>query len=119
MASLAVTIIMIFLLLFENSFSLIVIPHLFILSMTTFSLSSLLQAHLAGVSTTSERDILLGLYFTLGQGVSSLWSTLLGSLVDLYSFNAIWVTMVSASVSAMVCLIISYKIFMEKRAIKN
>ena len=115
MVSLAVTTTTILLLNFEDSFSLLIIPHLFILSMTTFSMSSLLQAHLAGVSTTSERDILLGLFFTVGYGVSSLWSTFLGSLIDLFSFKAIWVTMVFTGVSAMICLLIAYRAFMTKQ----
>ncbi|MDQ1281348.1 MAG: hypothetical protein QG670_2613, partial [Thermoproteota archaeon] len=119
MSSLAVTTITIFLLNFEGSFSLLVVPHLFILSMTTFSMTSLLQAHLAEVSTTSQREILLGLYFTMGQGVSALWSTFLGYLVDLYSYNAIWITMVFAGVAAMACLVIAYRAFMKKRLEKR
>ncbi|MCJ7574776.1 MFS transporter, partial [Candidatus Bathyarchaeota archaeon] len=72
--SLLTTTATIFLLTLYRGFNLILIPHLFILSMTTFSMSSILQAQLARSSGPGERDILLGLYFTFGFGVSSLWS---------------------------------------------
>lgn len=103
--SLAVTTTSIYLLTFYQEYSILLIPHLFILSMTTFSISSLLQAQLANSSTSEQRDILLGLYFTFGFGVSSLWSTLLGALVDNYSFNVVWITMVGAGIAALTCLI--------------
>ncbi|MCX6642788.1 MAG: MFS transporter [Candidatus Bathyarchaeota archaeon] len=103
--SLAVTTTSIYLLTFYQGYSIILIPHLFILSMTTFSISSLLQAQLVNSSTSEQRDILLGLYFTFGFGVSSLWSTLLGALVDNYSFNVVWITMVGAGIAALSCLI--------------
>ena len=103
--SLAITTITIFLLTLYQGYNLILIPHLFLLSMTTFSMGSLLQAQLANNSSSAERDILLGLFFTFGSGVSSLWSTLLGALVDTYSFNIIWLTMVGAGIAALLCLL--------------
>jgi FSR family fosmidomycin resistance protein-like MFS transporter len=107
MFSLMTTTTMIFLLTFYTGFNLLLIPHLFILSMTTFSMSSLLQAHLARSASPAERDILLGLFFTFGFGISSLWSTLLGAVIDTYSFNLVWYTMVGAGVGALICLIIA------------
>jgi predicted MFS family arabinose efflux permease len=107
--SLAITTSTIFLLTLYQGFNIILIPHLFILSMTTFSISSLLQAQLANSSTSEERDILLGLYFTFGFGVSSLWSTLLGALIDNYSFNAVWLTMVGAGIAALSCFIFVFR----------
>ena len=103
--SLATTTATIFLLTLYQGFNLILVPHLFVLSMTTFSMSSILQAHLASSAGPGERDILLGLFFTFGFGVSSLWSTLLGALIDSYSFNAVWLTMVGAGVAALLCLL--------------
>ncbi len=90
-----------------NEFSYVIVPHLFILSMSTFSMSSILQAQLVRVSTPEIRDILLGLFFTFGFGVSSLWSTLLGSIIDNYSFNMVWYTMVAAGIAAQLCLYIA------------
>lgn len=103
--SLMTTTTTIFLLTLYQGFNLILVPHLFFLSMTTFSMSSILQAHLARSAGPSERDILLGLFFTFGFGVSSLWSTLLGALIDSYSFSAVWLTMVGAGIAALLCLL--------------
>ncbi len=104
-----VTTVAIYLLTLYGAFSYMIVPHLFILSMTTFPLSSLLQAYLASVSNPAERDILIGLYFTLGFGLSSLWSTLLGSVVDIYSFGALWIVMAATSLGAVVCLLLTYR----------
>jgi MFS family permease len=104
MLSLATTTIMVFLLSMYGSFNMILIPHLFILSMTTFSMSSILQAFLAKNATAAERDILLGLFFTFGFGISSLWSTLLGAVIDAYSFTYVWYIMTGAGIAALVCL---------------
>lgn len=102
--SLLTTTICIFFLTVYTNYNLVLVPHLFLLSMTTFSMSSILQAHLVRVSTPELRDILLGLFFTFGFGVSSLWSTLLGAIIDTYSFNFVWYTMVAAGIAAQLCL---------------
>ena len=104
MFSLLITTFCIILLTLYNGFNVILVPHLFLLSMTTFSLSSILQAHLVSMSTPELRDILLGLFFTFGFGVSSVWSTLLGAIIDAYSFNVVWLTMAGAGIAAQVCL---------------
>ena len=74
---------------------------------------------MAEASTTAQREILLGLYFTVGQGVGALWSTLLGYLVDLFSYKAIWVTMVFAGIGAMMCLVTAYRIFIKNRQLET
>ncbi len=109
--SLVVATFTIYLLSLYSGFSLLIVPHLFILSLTTFPLTSLLQAHLASVSSTSQRDILLGLFLTLGFGVSSVWSAFLGSVVDTFSFVDIWYVMALAGIGAIICLIIAYRDF--------
>ena len=103
--SLGITTATIFMLTFYKGYNLLLIPHLFVLSMTTFGMSSLLQAQLVKNATQAEKDVLLGFYFTFGFGVNALWSTLLGALIDSFSFNAIWLTMVGAGLAAQVCLI--------------
>lgn len=76
----------------HNAFTLLLIPHLFIIGGTSFAYGSLLQAHLATVLSPRQRDVVLGLYFTLGFGVSSIWTALTGVLIDAYnSFNPAWV----------------------------
>jgi predicted MFS family arabinose efflux permease len=115
MVSLTMTTITIYLLTLYSSFSIIMVPHLFILSMTTFSMSSLLQAHIASASSPAERDILMGLFFTLGFGVSSIWSTLLGVVIDRFSFGVVWLIMVGTGIGAMICLLVAYRIFRTKQ----
>jgi len=82
----------IFLLTLHNSFGLLLVPHIFIIGITSFSFSSLLQAHLASISTPQQRDILLGFFFTIGFGISALWTTYTGFLIDTYgSFTPAWI----------------------------
>lgn len=115
MVSLAVTTTMIYLLTLYGSFSVLMVPHLFVLSMTTFSMSSLLQAHIASAAGPAERDIIIGLFFTLGFGVSSVWSTLLGFVIDRFSFGTVWLIMVGTGIAGMLCLLVAYKIFRTKQ----
>lgn len=103
------TILAVCLLTIYSSFSPILIPHLFIIGVTTFSIPTLLQSHLTAISTDSQRDILLGLYFTFGFGVSSLWSTIMGNFVDWYSFNALWAFMSTLGFVALFMLFSAYR----------
>jgi len=74
------------------SFNVLLVVHLFIIGATSFSFSSLLQAHLASISTQRQRDIMFGLYFTIAHGLSSMWTALTGFLIDTYgSFNPAWI----------------------------
>jgi len=114
MACICSTIVMVFLLTTYSSFTLILVPHLFIIGVTTYSISSLLQAHLATISSSSQRDVLLGLYFTFGFGISSLWSTIMGRLIDLYSFNAVWTMMSSLGLVALFMLYNAYQCSPQK-----
>ncbi len=109
MACTCSTILMVYLLTLYSSFTLVLVPHLFIIGATTFSIPSLLQAYLAGISTSSQRDVLLGLYFTFGFGVSSLWSTMIGVLIDRYSFSAAWTLMSVLGLAAFFMLLNAYR----------
>jgi MFS family permease len=52
----------------------------------------LLQAHLATILSPRQRDVVMGLYFTLGFGVNSIWNAVTGFLIDVYgSFTPAWV----------------------------
>jgi len=114
------TVVLVYLLTFYSSFTPILLPHLFILGVTTFSITSLLQAHLAIISPSSQRDILLGLFFTFGFGISSLWTTVLGSLIDIYSsFNAAWIGMSLLGVVALFTLFIAYRSTPGKEQLKE
>ncbi|MCJ7760534.1 MFS transporter [Candidatus Bathyarchaeota archaeon] len=68
--------------------------HLFLLGISGFPATSLLQAHLSKVAAPSERDILLGLFFTIGYGFSSVWSAVMGIVIQTYgSFRPAYVLM--------------------------
>jgi len=62
----------------------LMIFHLFILGILGFPATSLLQAHLSTVAKASERDILLGLFFTIGYGLASFWSVVMGFMIQTY-----------------------------------
>lgn len=84
--------VLILLLTLHASLSVILIVQLFMIGATSFSSSSLLQAHLASISTPRQRDLLIGLFFTVGFGISSVWTTFTGLLIDTYnSFNPAWI----------------------------
>jgi len=84
--------VIIFLLVFDNSYGPLLILHLIILGITSFSYPTLLQSHIASISTPEQRGILLGLFFTIGFGVSAVWATLTGFAIDIFgSFNAAWI----------------------------
>lgn len=91
-----------------SSFNFLLIPHLFIIGATSFSCGSLLQAHLASISTPRQRDVLFGLYFTISSGVSSIWTTLTGFLIDTYgSFTPAWVLRATLGTIAFLLLILA------------
>jgi FSR family fosmidomycin resistance protein-like MFS transporter len=65
------------------------VAHLFLLGISGFPATSLLQAHLSKVARPSQRDILLGLFFTIGYGFSSVWTAVMGFVIEMYgSFKA-------------------------------
>jgi hypothetical protein len=76
---------------FQDALNVLLILQLFLIVATGFTSSSLLQAHLVSISTPSQRDILLGLYFTIGFGMSSIWTTLTGIIIDTYGFDSGWI----------------------------
>ena len=94
----------------QGAFNFMLIPHLIIVGFITFPISSLMQSGLSAFSDPEQRDILLGLYFALGFGASSLWSTLIGLLIDIYGvFNSAWYMMSGLSVFALSLQILAYK----------
>jgi FSR family fosmidomycin resistance protein-like MFS transporter len=83
---------LIFLLILHHAFTWILVPHLFLVGGTSFAYGSLLQAHLATILSPRQRDVVMGLYFTLGFGVNSIWNAVTGFLIDVYgSFTPAWV----------------------------
>ncbi len=105
---------LILLLRFYGAFSILIIPHLLVIGATSFGGSSLLQAHLASISTQNERDILIGLYFTLGFGCSSIWTTLTGLVIDRYgSFDQAW--LLRAALGTVAFTLITLALYISSR----
>ena len=101
----------VFLIASYSSFETMLVPHLFLVGLLSFPIPSLLQSYLVSVATPSERDILVGLFLTLGFGFSSLWSATLGLLIDTYgSFTPIWLLMSALSTLALFLQLLAYKI---------
>ncbi|MEM4699641.1 MAG: MFS transporter [Candidatus Nezhaarchaeales archaeon] len=63
----------------------LVTAHLFALMFVSFSLSTLLQAQLVRLTSGYDRDLVVGLFFTVLFSSSSLWMGLVGYIIDLYS----------------------------------
>lgn len=103
------TVILVFSLTLYSSFTPILVIHLFFIGVTTFSTAPLLQAYLASISSPSQRDILIGIFFTVRFGINSVWSTVFGFLIDIYSFNAAWIGMSLLGTAAFIILFVAYR----------
>ena len=66
---------------------------LLLMGFAVYAESPLLQAYLADSSTPAMRDAAFGLYFALAFGVGSIWSGILGWMIDHFGFNAAFLTM--------------------------
>lgn len=99
---------LILLLTLYRSFTLLLIPHLFLIGATSFACSSLLQAHLATITTPAQRDVVLGLYFTVGFGLSSIWTALTGLLIDVFnSFSPAWMLRAALGGTAFALIVVA------------
>ncbi|MBS7625277.1 MFS transporter [Candidatus Bathyarchaeota archaeon] len=59
--------------------------HLFSLMFVSFSLPTLLQSQLVRVSSGYSRDLVVGIFFTIGFAFSSMWTGIVGYVIDKYS----------------------------------
>jgi len=78
-------VILVYLLSVYESANLILPAHLFLLGLTSFALPTLLQSHLVTLTRSYSRDLVIGLFFTVVYVFSSLWSGVIGYMVDTYS----------------------------------
>ncbi len=85
----------------------LLVLHLFVLGISSFAITSLLQAYLSSVAGILERDLLIGLFFTIGYGISSVWSVVMGFAIDFYgSFQpAFQLTAILALIGAMLLIL--------------
>ena len=98
-----------FLLSLQGGYVVSLILNLIVLSLTTFPITSLMQSSLSKISLTNQRDLVLGLFLTVGFGVSSAWSTLIGYLIDLWgSFSPAWYVMSGLGLVALLFQFFAY-----------
>jgi len=96
---------------FHESFGYLLIPNLFLVGLFAFPTSNLMQSHISSVSKPTERDLLIGLFFAVGFGVSSIWATLIGFTIDLFeSFRPAWTLMAGLAGIAILLQLWAYKI---------
>jgi FSR family fosmidomycin resistance protein-like MFS transporter len=73
---------------------------LILMGFAIYAESPLLQAYLADTASPMMRDTAFGLYFTLAFGIGSLWSAILGWVIDHYGFGAAFWTMALSFLAA-------------------
>jgi len=96
---------------FQRSLGFPLVLNLLIVGFFAFPVFNLMQAHISSVSKPAERDILIGLFFTMGFGVSSIWTTLIGFTIDLYkSFFPAWSLMAALGGIAVLLQLRAYKL---------
>ncbi len=96
---------------FQRSFGYPLILNLVLTGFFALPVFNLMQAHISSVSKPAERDILMGIFFTIGFGVSSIWTTLLGFAIDISrSFSPAWTLMASLGCIAMLLQLRAYRL---------
>ncbi|KYH39489.1 MAG: hypothetical protein AYL33_008220 [Candidatus Bathyarchaeota archaeon B63] len=97
---------LVYLLAIYESASLLLAPHLFLLGLASFALPTLLQSHLVNITERYNRDLVIGVFFTVGFGFGSLWSGIIGYTIDAYSsFKPALILMGTLGVTAFLILI--------------
>ena len=79
---------------------------LVLMGFAVYAESPLLQAYLADTAPSVLRDTSFGLYFALAFGVGSIWSGILGWIIDRYGFGAAFWTMAASYVAAGLLLLL-------------
>jgi len=80
--------------------------HLFLLGLASFALPTLLQSHLVNITRRYNRDLVVGVFFTVGFGFSSLWSGIIGHMIDVYSsFKPAFLLMGTLGIAAFLILV--------------
>ena len=73
---------------------------LLLMGFAVYAESPLLQAYLADSASPAMRDSAFGLYFALAFGVGSVWSAILGWMIDHFGFGAAFWTMALSYLAA-------------------
>jgi predicted MFS family arabinose efflux permease len=98
--------ILVYLLSFHVTINMFLPIHLFLLGLTTFALPTLLQSQLISITRSNNRDLIIGLFFTVVYAFSSLWSVVIGYIIDMYhSFTPAFLLMGTLGLIAFTLLI--------------
>jgi MFS transporter, FSR family, fosmidomycin resistance protein len=73
---------------------------LVLMGFAIYAESPLLQAYLADTASPAMRDAAFGLYFALAFGIGSIWSAILGWMIDRFGFGAAFWTMALSFLAA-------------------
>jgi predicted MFS family arabinose efflux permease len=76
----------VFLLTMHSSATIALGVHLFFVGFFCFSFTSLIQSSLVNLTVGASRDLVVGIYFTLLFSIVSLWTAVIGYIIDHYSF---------------------------------
>jgi len=98
--------VLVYLFSFYDSANPLLAVHLFFLGLTSFALPTLLQSHLVSITERYNKDLVVGVFFTVGFGFSSLWSGIIGYMIDVYSsFKPAFLLMGTLGIFAFLLLI--------------
>jgi len=111
--------ILVYLLSVYEAASILLAFHLFLLGLTIFALPALLQSHLVNVTKEHNRDLVVGAFFTVGFGFNSLWSGVIGYMIDFYSsFKPAFLLMGTLGVAAFLMLIHQARTFQHQHHLR-
>ena len=79
---------------------------LLLMGFAVYAESPLLQAYLADTASPQMRDTAFSLYFALAFGIGSIWSGVLGWMIDHFGFDAAFLTMAASYVCAGLLLLL-------------
>ncbi len=95
----------------QESYGTLLIPNLLLVGLFAFPTSNLMQSHISSISEPAQRDLLIGLYFTVGFGLSSVWATLIGFTIDIFgSFRPAWTLMAGLAGIAILLQLWAYRL---------
>ncbi len=101
----AMALVLVYLLSLYDVSNIVLAVHLFILGFTSFALPTVLQSHLVKVTRQYERDLVVGLFFTVNFAFSSLWTGVMGYIIDAYgSFKPAFLLMGTLGIIALIIL---------------
>lgn len=91
----------------HKSSSILLALHIFLLMFTGFSLPTLLQSYIVRSVYGYDRDLVVGLFFTVNFISNSIWAAVIGYIVDVYSsFDPALILMGSLGLIGMLILLV-------------